>query len=71
MQTERKSSPAGKTKDVWDDVDESFFKVRGTGRVQKEGSWSLSRSANDAVLLTQHFIQPVQDRAASGTCPCS
>lgn len=48
MQTERKSSPAGKTKDVWDDVDESFFKVRGTERVQKEGSWSLSRSANDA-----------------------
>lgn len=30
MQTERKTSPAGKTKDVWDDVDESFFKVRGT-----------------------------------------
>lgn len=48
MQTERGASPAGKTKDVGDDVDESFFKVRGTERVQKEGSWSLSRSANDA-----------------------
>lgn len=34
MQTERKASPAGKTKDVWDDVDESFFKVRGTESVR-------------------------------------
>lgn len=33
MQTERKSFPAGKTKDIWDDADESFFKVRGTERV--------------------------------------
>jgi hypothetical protein len=48
MQTERKASPAGKTKDVWDDVDESFFKVRGTERVQEKGSWRVSRLANDA-----------------------
>lgn len=48
MQTERKASPAGKTKDVWGDVVESFFNVRGTKRVQEEGSWSFSRSANDA-----------------------
>ena len=48
MQTERKAYPAGKTKDVWDDVDESFFKVRGTEKVEGEPSWSLSRSADDA-----------------------
>lgn len=42
MQTEREASPAGKTKDVWDDADESFLKVRGTERVYGEGSWSVS-----------------------------
>lgn len=34
MQTERKASPAGKTKDVRDDVDESLFKARGPESVR-------------------------------------